>query len=203
MAAKAHWGTRGFGCNCRRNTVGWNARIAIANTCMSITQNKVRAVAGLLAAAVWVTLVARLWLTATEDNLSYLAAAWHDLRYFTIWTNTLIGAVCTALALGWRVPQWMCAGMALSIALVAGVYHALLAAGRNLVGLDWAIDLMLHTVIPSGAVIRFCILPMLSGGASLTGFIHISSWMWARWGLWALARGLRVWLRCFWLSALS
>jgi hypothetical protein len=64
MAAKAHWGIRGFGCNCPRTPAGLNARIAIANTCMSITQNNLQTIVGLLAIAVWVTLAARLGLTA-------------------------------------------------------------------------------------------------------------------------------------------
>jgi hypothetical protein len=42
--------------------------------------------------------------------------------------------------------------MALSIAFVAGVYHEPLAAGRNLGGLDWAVDLMLHTLVPAGFI---------------------------------------------------
>lgn len=84
----------------------------------------------------------------TEHDTHVLGAAWIDYRFFTIWTNTLIGVVCAMLAFGRQVPQWLTAGCALAIALVAGVYHALLAEGRNLVGLDFAVDAMLHTVIP-------------------------------------------------------
>lgn len=108
--------------------------------------------AAILAVAVIATLIARLGLTASERGVSIANATWIDFRFFTIWSNALIGVVCVLIALRGRTAQWLTAGSALSIALVAGVYHALLAAGRELVGLDWAIDFMLHTAIPIGFI---------------------------------------------------
>ncbi|MEJ6478558.1 MAG: Pr6Pr family membrane protein, partial [Octadecabacter sp.] len=56
-------------------------------------------------------------------------------------------------ALGRVPPHWLTAGPALAIALVAGVYHALLAEGRNLTGLDLVVDAMLHSVVPAGFIL--------------------------------------------------
>lgn len=111
-----------------------------------------RIAASVIAAAVFVTLALRLSLTADENATTFLGAAWHDYRYFTIWTNTLVGGVCAILAFGRVPPQWLTAGPALAIALVAGVYHALLAEGRNLVGLELAVDIMVHTAIPAAFI---------------------------------------------------
>ena len=114
--------------------------------------SKTRAVAAIIALAVAVTLAVRLNMTVQENGASILGAAWIDYRFFTIWTNTLVGIVAVGIAMGRAVPQWLTAGSALAIALVAGVYHALLAQGRNLVGLDLAVDTMVHTVIPAAFI---------------------------------------------------
>lgn len=130
-----------------------NALIAIANTFTVKPLNKMRSVAAAIAIAAAVTLITRTGMTATEDQVSWFAAFWIDIRFFTIWTNLLVGGVSGAIALGYNVPHWLSAGTALSIGLVAGVYHALLAAGRALVGLDWVIDGMLHTVVPLAFIV--------------------------------------------------
>ncbi|MEN8840360.1 MAG: Pr6Pr family membrane protein [Octadecabacter sp.] len=101
-----------------------------------------------LALAVAVTLIARFGMTMQEKDISALGAVWNDVRYFTIWVNTLIGVASGAIALGRVPPQWLAAGLAMAIALVAGVFHALLAGDVPRVGLDWAVNGMLHTIIP-------------------------------------------------------
>ena len=113
---------------------------------------KVRSVAALIALAALVTLITRTGMTMSEKQVSWLGALWVDFRFFTIWTNTLVGMVCACLAFGRNIPQWLTAGSALSIALVAGVYHALLAAGRELVGLDLVVDAMFHTILPAAFI---------------------------------------------------
>jgi hypothetical protein len=105
-----------------------------------------------IALAVVVTLVVRIGMTMQENDASVLAAVWIDYRFFTIWTNTFVGLVCGAIALGRVPPHWLTAGPALAIALVAGVYHALLAEGRNLTGLDLVVDTMMHTAIPAAFI---------------------------------------------------
>lgn len=134
--------------------------------------NKTRLVAGFVTLAVVVTLAVRLNMTAVENGTTVLAAFWNDYRFFTIWTNTLVGIVAACLALGRNVPQWLTAGTALSIALVAGVYHGLLAAGRILFGLEWVIDHMLHTVLP----IAFIMLWVLALPKERLAWCHLVLW---------------------------
>ncbi len=112
-----------------------------------------RAMAGVIALAVAVTLCVRTGMTMQENGASVVGALWIDYRFFTIWANTLVGLVCAAIALGRVPPHWLTAGPALAIALVARVYHALLAEGRNLTGLDLVVDAMLHSVVPAGFIL--------------------------------------------------
>ena len=109
---------------------------------------KVRLVPVFLALAVAATLIARFGMTMQENGTSVFGAVWNDFRYFTIWANTLIGLVSGAIALARVPPQWMTAGLAMAIALVACVFHALLAGDDPRAGLDWVVNGMLHTVIP-------------------------------------------------------
>lgn len=104
--------------------------------------------AGLIALAALGTLVVRLYLNMVEDEVGVSTALWHLYRFFTIWTTTLIGAVCAWMALGGRPAQWIAAGLVMAIVMVAGVYHALLAHLNTYVGVDLVIDLMFHTLIP-------------------------------------------------------
>ncbi|WP_143515488.1 Pr6Pr family membrane protein [Pseudooctadecabacter jejudonensis] len=113
---------------------------------------KARLAAGAIAVAVAVTLAVRLTMTAQQNETSFWGAVWIDYRFFTIWTNTLVGGVTAAFAMGRRLPDWATAGAAVSIGLVGSVYHTLLAAGRNLTGLDFVIDHMVHTVVPLGFI---------------------------------------------------
>jgi len=108
----------------------------------------VRLVATGLALAVAVTLIARFGMTMQENQTSVLGAVWNDFRYFTIWANTLIGLASGAIALGRVPPQWLTAGLTMAIALVAIVFHLLLAGDDPRVGLDFVVNAMLHTIIP-------------------------------------------------------
>ena len=86
-----------------------------------------RVSAALIAVAVFATLALRIWLRMTQDEESVVEAVWGMYRYYTIWTNTLIGVVCTTVALGRAVRPQTLGNMFLSIIIVAAVYHALLA----------------------------------------------------------------------------
>ena len=110
--------------------------------------SKLRLFAAGLALSVAVTLIARFGITMQDDGSSVIGAIWNDFRYFTIWANTLIGLASGAIALGRVPPQWLTAGLTMAIALVAIVFHLLLAGDDPRVGLDWVVNGMLHTVIP-------------------------------------------------------
>lgn len=109
-----------------------------------------RLCAALLALAVCVTIVTRIWLRIDRYDIGLLDTLAFNYRYFTIWTNTLVGLTCAWVALGGREPAKVQGGLLLSIAMVAIVYHVLLAHLRDYRGIDMVIDLMLHTLIPLG-----------------------------------------------------
>ncbi len=109
---------------------------------------KLRLFSAILALAVAATLIARFGMTMQEKEISVSGAVWNDVRYFTIWANTLVGFTSVAIALGRVPPQWLTAGLTMAIALVAIVFHVLLAGDDPRTGLDWVVNGMLHTVIP-------------------------------------------------------
>ena len=78
-----------------------------------------------------------------------LGVMWLMFRYFTIWTNTLIGVVFCFMALRRRMlsPAWLGA-LVLWILIVGLVYHLLLATGAPLHGLDWWSNTLYHSVAP-------------------------------------------------------
>ncbi|MGJ8624733.1 MAG: Pr6Pr family membrane protein [Yoonia sp.] len=117
-----------------------------------------RLIAAVLAVFVAATLCLRFWLTMHNHDVSLLPAMWIDFRYFTIWANTLVGLVCGVVALGRVPPQWLTAGPAMAIALVASVYHALLAASRTLDGLDYVADFMVHTIVPVAFIVFWLVM---------------------------------------------
>ncbi len=117
-----------------------------------------RAIAAVIAISVAVTLALRLDVTAANNDTTILGAAWISFRFFTIWTNTALGLVCGWIALGARPPQWMTAGLAMAIGLVAVVYHALLAASQSYEGIEVFIDLMFHTAIPAAFILFWLVL---------------------------------------------
>ena len=131
-----------------------------------------RAAAALVALAVFATLATRLSLTAAENDTSVFGAAWIVYRFFTLWANTLVGVVCGWIALGGRPPQWVTAGLVLAITLVASVYHALLAASLDFMGIEKVIDVMLHTVIPLAYVAIWIVLFPKHG----LGWAHLVPW---------------------------
>jgi hypothetical protein len=107
-----------------------------------------RSAAALIAISVFATIALRIWLRMTGDGETFVQAVWGLYRFFTIWTNTLIGITCAAIAFGRpKTPQTL-SNLLLSIIIVAAVYHALLARLNDFTGLDAVVDTMLHTVIP-------------------------------------------------------
>ena len=109
-----------------------------------------RTAAALLALGVFAAIATRIWLRMDGDGESFGEAVWAMYRFYTIWTNTLIGLACGALALGRRVSPQMFSNLLLSIIVVAAVYHALLAHLNAFTGLDAVVDALLHTVVPVG-----------------------------------------------------
>ncbi|MFW2541140.1 Pr6Pr family membrane protein [Primorskyibacter sp. 2E107] len=71
---------------------------------------------------------------------------WRIGRYFTILTTLLVAILFAKIALTGRLGQAWIAGITLWTAIVAIVYHVLLA--RDLSGLRWYVDQAMHSAIP-------------------------------------------------------
>ena len=80
--------------------------------------------------------------------------------YFTILTNVLVALALTAPAIApdsrlgrWTSTEGVRAAVAMYIAVVVLVYHALLAETWSPQGLQWVVDQILHTVMPIAFVL--------------------------------------------------
>ncbi|MEX0969162.1 MAG: Pr6Pr family membrane protein [Paracoccaceae bacterium] len=107
-----------------------------------------------LALLAFATLATQIWATLSSPLFSSAAAALVNLfSFFTILTNTLAAVVVGAVALApaGRIAQnaSLRASVALYIAVVAVVYHVLLAPLFSPTGLNWVLDQMFHTALPA------------------------------------------------------
>ena len=132
-----------------------------------------RLFAACLALGVFATIATRIWLRMEGYGESFGQAIWAMYRFYTIWTNTLIGVACAAFALGRQVTPQMFSNLLLSIIIVAGVYHALLAHLNDFTGLDEVVDQMLHTIIPVG----FLVFWLIHVPKAPLRFAHIVAWL--------------------------
>jgi hypothetical protein len=109
-----------------------------------------RAIAAAIALGVFATIATRIGLRMDRESAGFLDTLWFNYRYYTIWTNTLIGLACARIALGRGESPKYLSGLLLSIGIVGAVYHALLAHLNDYTGIDLVIDHMLHTILPLG-----------------------------------------------------
>ncbi|MEQ9507029.1 MAG: Pr6Pr family membrane protein [Hyphomonas sp.] len=116
-----------------------------------------RAFRVLTALAAWTGLGIQLWLLLSDSDFgSPVWAIWRFLAYFTILTNVLVAvtasasAIAPASALGRFVATAQArAAVLLYIAVVAIVYHLVLAETWEPMGLQLTADQLLHTAIPA------------------------------------------------------
>ena len=73
---------------------------------------------------------------------------WIMAGYFTVLTNVLVAGHMCAVSFGWRISASRAAGLLISICVVGIIYHLVLAALWNPVGLAWWANQGLHTVVP-------------------------------------------------------
>lgn len=107
-----------------------------------------RTLCAAIALAVLATLAVRVALSMEQTGGSVTDGFWAIYRFFTIWTNTLVGLAAAFVALGRAPSARVQAGLLLAIGLVAVVYHTLLAPLVNYEGLEAVADQMVHTVVP-------------------------------------------------------
>lgn len=88
----------------------------------------------------------------TSSEVSALMALVHMLRFFTLWTNFGGALMFAWLAAGRPLTARVLLALATAYAVVALVYHGLLAATHHPVGLDWWTNLMFHSLLPAAAI---------------------------------------------------
>lgn len=110
-----------------------------------------RPLAAAIALAGLVTLALQTVLNLQRDGSPLVSFALL-LRYFTIWTNFGGALLFAWLASGRALSARLLLALATAYAVVAMVYHGLLAADHHPVGLDWWTNLLFHTVLPASAI---------------------------------------------------
>ena len=112
-----------------------------------------RIVAGVFGTAGAAALITQVGLNMARDGAGPLAVVWFLAGFFTILTNTLVAGSFLRIALtGLRLSyDWM-SMLTLSMILVAGVYHAMLAHLYAFEGLARLTDQMFHNLMPAATL---------------------------------------------------
>lgn len=111
-----------------------------------------RLFAAVIGVAGLATILLQIVVSAERDGTGYGLAFAHMLRFFTLWTNTAGALVFLSIALGKGHSSRVMLALATAYAVVALVYHALLARTHHPVGLDVLTNLMFHTLLPAAAI---------------------------------------------------
>ena len=106
----------------------------------------------LAAGAIATTAIGAIALQSMINEGSALIAFAMLFRFFTIWSNFAAGLAMGWVALGRRLPDHVSFALTSALAVVALVYHALLAPDHHPVGLDWWTNLAFHTVVPASTI---------------------------------------------------
>jgi len=127
------------------------------------------AAARLLAIAAWFGVLLQLWLSislSVANGKSAIGGLVAYFGYFTVFTNIFIALVCTAGSLRrppsarpslCRLPAVGCSTAAI---LVVGIgYHALLREIWAPQGAEWVANVVLHYIVPVGALLHWLIYP--------------------------------------------
>ena len=108
----------------------------------------------------WLGLIAQYALSLEAGTRSVLGSTVVFFSYFTILTNLLVALALTAPALSpdsrlgrWTASEGVRAALAMYIAVVGLIYHALLDATWNPQGLLFFVNQILHTVMPIAFVL--------------------------------------------------
>jgi len=123
--------------------------------------------AGLLAVTAWFGVLLQFWLSirlVLANGQPVVSGLIAFFGYFTVLTNIFVALVCTAGALPqrargrlllYRLPFVGCSTAAI---LVVGIgYHALLREIWDPRGAQWVADVVLHYVVPAGALLHWSV----------------------------------------------
>ena len=127
------------------------------------------AVPRLLAITAWFGLLLQLWLSirlAIANGRPASSGLFTYFSYFTILTNIFVAVVCTAGSMSQRAPgrsslyRLPAVGCSTAAILVVGLgYHALLREIWAPQGAEWIANLVLHYVVPVGALLHWLVYP--------------------------------------------
>lgn len=126
---------------------------------MRVSSRTRKGPAALLAAVGWFTLALQysLLLNTAPAEQGALESTARFLSYFTIQTNILAAIALSAFVTRghdeWLVHPFVRSAIAAYIAVVAVVYHTVLAKLWSPQGAQYAADLLLHTVMPAGYLV--------------------------------------------------
>jgi hypothetical protein len=122
----------------------------------------------LVAIVAWLGLLLQLWLSirlALANGSPAIGGLITYFGYFTILTNIFVALVCTAGSLSrreapdrsflYRLPAVGCSTAA--IVVVAIGYHALLREVWTPQGAEWVANLVLHYIVPTGALLHWLV----------------------------------------------
>lgn len=111
-----------------------------------------RRLAAVIAIAVILTLVLQSTLNLKRDG-SALASFALLLRFFTIWSNFAAGLAMVWIVRRGTIDARVPFALSAALAIVAVVYHLLLAAEHHPVGLDVWTNQIFHTLIPLAVIV--------------------------------------------------
>ena len=124
----------------------------------------------LLAIVAWFGLLLQLWLSirsALVNGNPVIGGLITYFGYFTILTNIFVALICTAGSLSRRAPpdrsflySLPAVGCSTAAILVVGIgYHALLREVWAPRGAEWVANLVLHYIVPAGALLHWLVYP--------------------------------------------
>ena len=131
---------------------------------MRVSSRTKRGLAALLAAIGWFALALQfpLLLKAAPEGQGTLESTIRFFSYFTIQINCLAALVLSAFVMKahhdeWLVHPFVRSAIAAYIVVVAVVYHAVLAKLWAPQSAQYIADLLLHTVMPLGYLVFWCV----------------------------------------------
>lgn len=127
-----------------------------------------RIIAGVISISALAALAVQSTLNLERDGSPLVAFALL-FRYFTIWGNLAAGLVLGWIAMRGSIQRAVPFALATALAIIAVIYHLLLAADHYPVGWDWHTNQMHHTIIPAAAIVWWIVFtgPQSGGWKSL------------------------------------